>query len=318
MPAKKKTTKRKRRKVALVTGGAGFIGSHVVDALIKRHIKVYVVDDLSRGRRQNVNPNAHFTKISIANPQLPKLIKKIKPDVIFHLAAQMDVQKSLRDPMYDAKVNVLGTLNLATTAAQMGVKKFVFSSTGGAMYSGGRPPFPESKPAEPLSPYGIAKKTAEMYLQFLEDNYGMRTVALRYANVYGPRQRADGEAGVIAIFAGRILSGKQAVINGDGKQTRDYVYVGDVVRANMIAMNRAVSGAFNIGTGRETSVNALFRKLRKIAKSKMPERHAPAWPGEIHRTSLNCRKAKKELGWAPKVSLDEGLAKTLRWFKKHA
>ena len=308
----------KKYKTALVTGGAGFIGSHVVDALIRRHIKVYVVDDLSRGRKENINPNAHFIKLSIASPQIPKLLKRMKPDVIFHLAAQMDVQKSLKNPPQDAQVNILGTLRLAHEAAKLGVKKFVFSSTGGAMYSDqGRPPFGEHVPAEPISPYGISKRAAEMYLAFLQEMHGMPYVALRYANVYGPRQRHDGEAGVIAIFGGCLLSGKQAVINGDGKQTRDYLYVDDVVRANMLAMNRSVSGIFNIGTGKQASVNALFRKLRKIAKSDMPERHAPACSGEVFRTALNCKKAKKELGWTPRIDLDTGLVKTMKWLKKN-
>ena len=185
------------------------------------------------------------------------------------------------------------------------------------MYSGGRPPYDEMHPASPCSPYGIAKRSAEMYLAFLQESHGMAHVALRYANVYGPRQRADGEAGVIAIFAGRLLSGKQATINGDGKQTRDYLYVDDIVRANILAMNRAVTGIFNIGTGKQTSVNTLFKKLRRIAKSKMPERHAAAWPGEIYQTSLSFKKAKKELGWTPRTNLDEGLEKTMRYIKKY-
>ncbi|HBK34789.1 MAG: UDP-glucose 4-epimerase [Candidatus Uhrbacteria bacterium GW2011_GWE2_40_58] len=304
-------------KTALVTGGAGFIGSHVVDALIRQHIKVYVIDDLSRGLQKNVNPNAHFVKMSITSSQLPALLKRMKPDIIFHLAAQIDVQKAIKNPSEDALVNIVGTLKLANEAVEVGVKKFVFSSTGGAMYSDhGRPPYDESCPATPVSPYGIAKRSAEMYLAFLQEMSGMSSVVLRYANVYGPRQRSDGEAGVIAIFGGCLLSGKQAVINGDGKQTRDYVYVEDVVRANLLAMNKAVTGIFNIGTGKQASVNTLFRKLRKMAKSKMVERHAPACSGEILRTALQCKKAKKELGWSPRTTLDEGLVKTMKWLMK--
>jgi len=303
-------------KTALVTGGAGFIGSHIVDALIRRHIKVYVVDDLSRGFTKNVNPNAHFTKISILNPQIPKLMEKIAPDVVFHCAAQIDVRKAVADPPFDAEANILGTLKIAHLAGKVGVKKFIFCSTGGAMYSDTvRPPHSEKVPADPISPYGIAKRSAEMYLYFEHMVHGMPFVALRYSNVYGPRQRFDGEAGVIAIFGKKMMEGKQVVINGEGKQTRDYVYVDDVVRSNILAMTRSVSGIYNIGTGVETNVNTLFRKIKKITQSSMPERHGAACSGEVMRSALDCRKAKKELGWVPQVSLDEGLKKTMAWLQ---
>ena len=306
-------------KTALVTGGAGFIGSHIADALIRRHIKVYVVDDLSRGLIKNVNPNAHFTKLSILSPQFFKLMEKIAPDIVFHCAAQINVREAVKDPVADAQTNILGTLKLAHLASTLGVKKFIFSSTGGAMYADTlRPPYSEKVPADPLSPYGIAKRASEMYLAFEQAVYGMPFVALRYANVYGPRQRCDGEAGVVAVFGKGLLESKPVVIYGDGKQTRDYVYVEDVVRANMLAMTRPVTGIYHIGTGKETSVNVLFRKMKKMSSSSLPERHGPACPGEVIRSALDSRKAKKELGWTPRVSLDDGLKKTLAWLSTHA
>ena len=307
----------KKYQTALVTGGAGFIGSHVVDALIKRRIKVYVVDDLSAGKRKNVNPNAHFTKMSILNPSFPKFLKRVKPDVIFHLAAQINLRDSVNDPPRDAQINVLGTLKLAHEAGKLGVKKLIFSSTGGAMYpDGARITYSEKVPPAPISPYGIAKRSGEMYLDFAYHVHGMEYVALRYANVYGPRQDSKGEAGVISIFGEKMLKGKPLAITGTGKQTRDFVYVGDVVRANMLAMNRKVVGVFNIGTGRQTSINTLFKKMKKIAGYSLPARKLPEPPGEIARSAVSAAKAKKMLGWEPKVSLDEGLKKTMRWFGK--
>lgn len=307
----------KKYKTALVTGGAGFIGSHVVDALIKRRIKVYVIDDLSSGQKKNINPNAHFTKMSILNPQLPKFLKKIKPDVMFHLAAQINLRESVGDPCGDMRTNIQGTLSLAHNCALLGVKKFVFSSTGGAIYSEkARPPCNENALAEPLSPYGIAKRSSEMYLRFIYQVHGMPYVALRYANVYGPRQNAKGEAGVVSIFAERMLRGESTIINGTGKQTRDYVFVGDVVRANMLAMNSNVAGEFNVGTGKETSVNTLWKSLKKLTGYQLPKRNVPAPPGELMRSALDARKARKYLGWEPKIKLEDGLKKTVAWFAK--
>jgi len=307
----------KKHKVALVTGGAGFIGSHVVDALIKRRFKVYVVDDLSSGRRSNVNPNARLRKFSITSPKLPELIKRIKPDYVFHLAAQIDVRKAVKDPLMDARVNVMGMLKLAHTAAEVGCKKFIFSSTGGAIYPPSKkPPYSEAVEPGPISPYGIAKRTGEMYLGFLQDIYGMNYVALRYANVYGPRQNKDGEAGVIAIFGSKMLKNKPVKIFGTGKQTRDYVYVGDVVRANMLAMKKGVTGIINIGTGKQTSVNQLFRKIKKLTKSSVKEMHVSAPAGEVPKSALVWRRARRMLGWEPKVDLDTGLRKTVVWLRK--
>jgi UDP-glucose 4-epimerase len=302
---------------ALVTGGAGFIGSHIVDALVARRYKTYVVDNLSRGKKENLNPNAQFFKMDITSPEFPKLIQKLKPDVIFHVAAQIDVRKSVVAPITDAKINIFATLALAEAAAAAGVKKIIFSSSGGAMFSDDvRPPYSEEAREQPVSPYGITKRAGELYLNFEQKNRGLSCVSLRYSNVYGPRQSSVGDAGVVAIFSEKMLAGLQAKINGNGKQTRDYVYVGDVVRANLLAMNEKINGIFNIGTGRETSVNDLFGKLKKIIGYQLPEKHVPACSGEVMRSSLICKKAAKVLGWQPKVKLDDGLKKTVEWFRR--
>ncbi len=306
-------------KSALVTGGAGFIGSHIVDALIKRHIKVYVVDDLSTGSRSNVNPNATFFKMSIAAPGFPALIEQLQPEIIFHLAAQADVRNSVADPPADARVNIMGTLAIAHTAGKAGVKKIIFTSSGGAMYPDTlKPPYSEKTPEDPLSPYAISKRTAEMYLMFEHRVHGFPVAILRLANVYGPRQALRGEAGVVSILTRQMLHGKQSVINGTGKQTRDYVYVGDVVRAQMLAMEKGAVGVFNVGTGIQTDVNALFRQLNKLTGAKQKEMHAPAQPGEVMRSALDVRKARRELGWVPQVSLEEGLKRTVDWFRKYS
>ncbi|MEK7452315.1 MAG: NAD-dependent epimerase/dehydratase family protein [Patescibacteria group bacterium] len=302
---------------ALVTGGAGFIGSHLVDALIRRHIKVYVVDDLSTGNKNNVNPNATFVKCSINSPAFVEYVKKVKPNVIFHLAAQINVRTSVENPIYDAEVNIMGSLRLLKAAVEAGVKKIIFSSSGGALYPDSpKVPFSEKIFPDPISPYGIGKRTSEMYFMFMQHAYKLPFVALRYANVFGPRQNAKGEAGVISIFTERMLAGKQALINGTGKQTRDFVFVDDVVRANLFAMQKNVTGVFNIGTGRETDVNTLFRKLSKLTGYKLPACHAPAAKGEVMRSALDARKAKEILAWEPIVKFDEGLKKTVEWFRK--
>lgn len=302
---------------ALVTGGAGFIGSHIVDALIKRRVRVYVIDDLSTGSKSNVNPNARFIQMSIISPRMPSVLRKIKPDVIFHLAAQADLRCSVQDPPNDARTNVLGTLSLAHIAGKIGVKKFIFTSTGGALYSDEvRPPYSEATPPCPISPYGIAKRSAEMYLEYERKMHGLKTVVLRLSNAYGPRQALRGEAGVISIFARKMPAGEQVVINGDGKNTRDYVYVSDVVDAHMLAMSKPVTGVYHIGTGRETDVNNLFRKMNKMIGGKMKEVHGSSCQGEVRRSALDSRRARRELGWSPKVKLEDGLVKTIAWFQK--
>lgn len=306
-------------KTALVTGGAGFIGSHIVDALIRRRIKVYVIDDLSTGKRSNVNPNAHFTKLSIVSPQMIDYLKRVKPEVIFHCAAHLDLRKSLTDPIHDAEINITGSLHVIHGAVQAGVKKIIFSSTGGPMYDERESvPLSDALPVYPIAPYAIAKHSVELYLRYAFQVHGLPSVALRYANVYGPRQNAKGEAGVISIFSTQMIAGKPVTIFGTGKATRDYVYVEDVVRANMLAMDRAVVGTFNIGTGRETSVNAIFKKLKTATGYQLPARYTAAIPGELMRSALDAKKARKELGWEPKTRLDDGLKKTIKSFMKTA
>ena len=305
-------------KTALVTGGAGFIGSHVVDALIRRRIKVFVVDDLSSGSRANVNPNAHFTKLSVTNPAFATYLKKVKPEVIFHLAAQINLRRSVADPFHDAQVNIMGSLMIAKLAGEIGVKKIVFSSTGGPMYpESARIPYSEKNPARPLSPYGISKRTAEMYFAFAYEIFDVPYVALRYANVYGPRQNAKGEAGVISIFIERMLRGEPVKVTGNGKQTRDFVCVEDVVRANMLAMTKSVVGEFNIGTGRETDIKTIFYKLAKLTSYQFPIRYVAAPQGEVLRSALDARKARRIFGWEPHIRLDDGLARTVEWFRRN-
>ncbi len=305
-------------KTALVTGGAGFIGSHMVDELIRRRIKVYVVDNLSTGSKVNVNPNARLFKMAVEDPAFSLLVKKLKPDVIFHLAAQADVRVSVEDPAADAMTNIVGTVALLYAAEEAGTKKVVFTSTGGAMFSDEiRPPYTEVTPAVPVSPYGISKRAAELYLQYFAKRGKMATVCLRLANAYGPRQGLRGEAGVISVFARRMTRAQDVIINGDGKNTRDYVYVSDIVNAHMLAMQKNVTGTYHIGSGREVDVNTLFRKLNKLIGGQMTEVHGPAKEGEVRRSALNSRKAEKELGWKPKVSFDEGLKKTVIWFSAY-
>jgi UDP-glucose 4-epimerase len=303
----------------LVTGGAGFIGSNTVDALIAGgQGEVAVLDDLSAGKRAQVHPKARFHEADLRDAEkVRQIVAQERPEVIIHLAAQMDVRRSVADPPFDAQVNVVGFLNLIEAARQHGLKRVIFSSTGGAIY-GEQEQFPcnEEHPRRPISPYGVAKFATEAYLFFYKAQYGIDYVALRYANVYGPRQDPHGEAGVVAIFCGRMLEDKPVTIYGDGEQTRDYVYVGDVVRANLAAVAAPVSGAFNIGTGIETSVNHLFGTLAKAAGAKHPAAYGPARPGEQSRSVISPAKAAQELKWRPEVSLETGLAQTYRFFKE--
>jgi len=300
----------------LVTGGAGFIGSHIVDAYLDLGHEVAVVDDLSSGRRQNLNSRAQFHELKIQDAKVGELFAKHRFEVVNHHAAQMDVRRSVSDPIFDAQTNVLGMLNLLQNCVQHGVKKFIFSSTGGAIY-GEQDYFPadEKHPTWPISPYGITKLTGEKYLFYYKQVFNLQHVIFRYANVYGPRQNPHGEAGVVAIFSERLLSGGQPVINGDGKQTRDYVFVGDLVRANVLALDYGTSDVFNIGTGEETDVNGLFRLLKKAAGSQIDDVHGPAKAGEQLRSCLSYAKAEKVLGWKPEVDLSHGLQLTVDFFK---
>jgi UDP-glucose 4-epimerase len=302
---------------AIVTGGAGFIGSNLVDALIEKGHRVTIIDDLSTGRKENLNPEARFHQVDIRSAVIDKIFEQEKPDYLFHLAAQMNVRASVEDPKFDADVNIRGGINLLQSANKHDVKKVIFASTGGAIY-GEQDSFPadEEHPARPVSPYGVSKLSFEKYLHYYQVEHGLEYVALRYANVYGPRQSHLGEAGVVAIFYDRLLSGKDAVINGDGKQTRDYVYVGDVIRVNLAAMGYDRSDLFNIGTGVETDVNEIFQKVRKLSGSNQEEKHGPAKPGEQKRSVITYDKAQKELGWQPEIGLKQGLSLTGEYFKR--
>lgn len=301
----------------LVTGGAGFIGSHVVDKYIRQGEDVCVVDNLSSGRKENIHPDAEFYKIDIELPGMEEVFKHFKPDVVNHHAAQIDVRRSVADPVFDAKVNITGTINLLQNCVKFNTKKVIFASTGGAIY-GEQKSFPaaETHFLGPISPYGVAKLSAENYLFYYKWNYGLDYVALRYSNVYGPRQDPYGEAGVVAIFIQKLLKGEQPVINGDGKQTRDFIYVDDVVEANLLALKAKEGGVFNIGTAIETDINAIFKMLKKITGSKIKKVHSPAKPGEQKRSVITYKKAERILGWRPKIFLDEGLRQTVEYFKK--
>ena len=303
----------------LVTGGAGFIGSHTVDALVAAGAhEVSILDGLSSGKREQVNPAARFYEADLRNAEaIVPILEREKPEVIYHLAAQMDVRRSVADPAFDAGINLVGFLNLMEAARRNGLKRVVFASTGGAIY-GEQEQFPcdEEHPRRPVSPYGVAKLATEAYLFFYKVQHGIDYVALRYANVYGPRQDPHGEAGVVAIFCGRMLEGKPSTIFGDGEQTRDYIFVGDVARANVAALAAKASDAFNIGTGVETSVNQLYQVLAAAAGVKTPPSYAPARPGEQRRSVISPARAGQVLGWRPEVTLDEGLKRTFTFFKE--
>lgn len=303
----------------LVTGGAGFIGSHVSDALVAEGHDVHVLDDFSSGRAENVPDAARVHAFDVRSSEAERLIKEERFQVLVHHAAQMDVRRSVADPRFDADVNVQGFLNLMQAGIRNGLEKVVFASTGGAIY--GEPdyvPQDEAHSERPLSPYGITKLTTERYLFYYKAQYGIPYVALRYANVYGPRQNPHGEAGVVAIFSQRMLAGEQPVINGDGGQTRDYVFVGDVVRANLAALAYDGTGVFNIGTGVETSVLELFREIKNLSGSSAPEEHVDAKPGEQRRSVLGYDRATAELGWQPEVGLTDGLRRTVDWFRERS
>ena len=301
----------------LVTGGAGFIGSHVVDAYVAAGHEVIVVDDLSTGRRENLNPRARFHQLDITDPAVLDLVRDARPAVLNLHAAQMDVRRSVADPLFDARVNILGTVNLLEGARRANVRRVLFVSSGGAVYGEQEAfPAPESHPTNPVSPYGVSKRAGELYAFFYQAEYQLPFVALRYANVYGPRQDPHGEAGVVAIFSGRMLRAEPVTVNGDGKQTRDYVYVGDVARANLLALESTATGPFNIGTGVETDVNALARLLLEATGGRSQVRHGPAKPGEQRRSVVDCRRAAEVLGWRPEVSLADGLGRTVEWFRE--
>jgi UDP-glucose 4-epimerase len=301
----------------LVTGGAGFIGSHVVDALVERGEEVTVLDDVSTGRRDNLEQalanGAEFVDGDIRDAAaVAELCDRVRPEAIFHLAAQIDVRKSVADPAFDARVNVEGTVNVLRAAHASGVRRVINTSSGGAIYGEGQTiPAPEEHPVAPEAPYGLSKFCAENYCELFTRLHGLSTISLRYGNVYGPRQDPLGEAGVIAIFCGKLLAGERATIFGDGLQTRDYVYVGDVVAANLRAAESDAGGPFNIGLGVEVSVLDLVEALSAHAADGFDPEHAPERPGEVQRIALDTSRAREELGWEAKVGLEEGLERTL-------
>ncbi|MEO6028124.1 MAG: NAD-dependent epimerase/dehydratase family protein [Candidatus Binatia bacterium] len=300
----------------LVTGGAGFIASHISDAYIAAGHEVVIVDDLSSGKRANLPAAAKFYHADIRTPEAREIIRNERPQVLSHHAAQMDVRRSVADPAFDATVNVLGMINMLEGAREVGVEKVLFASSGGATYGEQSEfPAPETHVHEPLSPYGITKATGEHYLFFYHAVYGMPYVALRYANVYGPRQDPHGEAGVVAIFTERLLANQAPTINGDGKQSRDYVFVGDVVRANLAALEKPFVGSINIGTGVETDVTMLYAHLRVLTGSPHPAQHGPAKAGEQRRSVIAITRAAEVLGWKPEISLEEGLRRTVEFFR---
>ncbi|MGO9062894.1 MAG: NAD-dependent epimerase/dehydratase family protein [Candidatus Binataceae bacterium] len=304
----------------VVTGGAGFIGSHTVDALLARSHDVAILDDFSSGKREQVNPRARFYPADLRDAKrVTEIVEQERPEAIFHFAAQMDVRRSVADPAFDAGVNLVGFLNLMEAARTRGLKRVIFASSGGAIY-GEQDVFPcdESHPCRPVSPYGVAKLASEQYLFFYQHEYGIGYTAMRYGNVYGPRQDPHGEAGVVAIFCGRLLSGDTCTIYGDGRQTRDYVYVGDVAAANVAALEHQCAGAFNVGTGHETDVNQLYQELAQQAGVKKAAVYGAARPGEQRRSVISPARAVRELGWQPKMALSEGLAATFEYFKKRA
>ncbi len=302
----------------LITGGAGFIGSHVVDQYLAAGYDVVVVDNLSTGRRSNLNPAAKFYEVDIRGPELGQVFEDERPDIVNHHAAQVDVRRSVVDPIFDASVNILGSINLIECAQKYKVKKFVYISTGGAVY--GEPeylPCDEAHPVNPICQYGASKHTVEHYLFMAHYNYGLNYAILRYPNVYGPRQDPHGEAGVVAIFTGQMLDGEQVRINGDGEQTRDFVFVEDCARANLLVSENGDShGIYNIASEKGTSVNQIYQALKDATGYQKEAVHGPAKVGETRHIYLTAQRAGRELGWEPSVTLEQGLRQTVDYFRQ--
>lgn len=301
----------------MVTGGAGFIGSHVVDHLIEAGHEAVVVDDLSTGRRSNLNPQARFYELDIRSPEMREVFAAERPEVICHHAAQMDVRRSMVDPLFDAEVNILGAIKLANLAREFGVRKFIHISSGGAAY--GEPtrlPCAEEDPVQPVCFYGASKYTFELYLYIFKQSFGLDYTVLRYPNVYGPRQDPQGEAGAVAIFSGKMLRDQPVTINGNGEQVRDFVYVADCARANLMALQKGGGRVFNLGYGLGTSINQIFDQLKEITGYAQKPGYGPPKAGETFRIFLDATRAKKELGWQPTVELGEGLRRTVEYFRQ--
>lgn len=313
----------------LITGGAGFIGSHIAEQCILAGHEVVAIDDLSSGKVENLPDGALFRKIDISDSQaIQGIFNEVKPDCVIHQAAQISVSRSVREPDHDAMINIIGLINTLKASVEQKVRSFVFASSGGVLYGDVYSPADENTPAMPVSPYGISKLTGEYYLKFFSREFGLRTVALRYANVYGPRQDPHGEAGVVAIFLQKMLATKEPVINGDGKYVRDYVFVKDVARANLLAMSSERTGfsAYNVGTGIGTDVNDLEKGLREKLLQVMEHKghtlsipkvlYGPHRAGDLRSSLLDCAKINRELGWSPTVGLDEGFLRTAEWFAR--
>lgn len=302
----------------LVTGGAGFIGSHIVDGYLVEGHNVVVIDNLSSGKKENIHKKTKFYCLDITDKaKLKNIFEAEHFDIVNHHAAQIDVRKSVSDPLFDAHTNIIGLLNLLQNSVAHRVKRFIFASSGGVIYGDDAVlPIQEHAKKNPLSPYGISKLTSEYYLNFYHTVYGLSFTILRYSNVYGPRQNPHGEAGVISIFSRLMLQGKKPTIFGDGAQTRDYVYVKDIVYANLLALEKGDNEAFNIGTGKETNVNELFEIIKRIVGYKGKVKYEKARAGELLRNCLDITKANKKLGWKPRHSLEQGLKETIDWMRK--
>jgi len=303
----------------MVTGGAGFIGSHIVDAYINDGYQVIVIDNLSTGKRENLNSKAKFYECDICSDEAKGIIEREKPEVINHHAAQIDVRESTANPLHDIDVNVKGLVSLLEVAKDCGLKRVILASSGGAVY-GEQNYFPvdENHSTRPLNPYGINKLISEKYLHYYKTQYDINYIVLRYANVYGPRQNADGEAGVIATFINKMLTGGQPIINGDGKQTRDYIYVEDVVEANRVIFNKRGSGIYNVGTGKETDVNAVFCAIKELTNSTCLKKCGPPEWGEQQRSSISSVRISRDFDFVTKTPFIEGLKCTVQWFKNNS
>ena len=303
----------------LITGGAGFVGSHLVDKLIKEGQSVVIVDDLSTGKKENVNSEAKFYQLDIQSPEIENVFLAEKPEIVFHLAAQVDLRKSVESPIENAKINILGSLNVLENCRKFGVKKIIFASSGGVIYGEAEKiPTSESALEAPLSPYGVEKLAVEKYLKFYRKSFGLSSISLRFANIYGPRQNSKGESGVVAIFTDKILNGESPIIYGEGNQTRDYLYVEDAVSALSESGREqfsAASGIFNVGTGQETSVDEIYEIIAGKTNQEIEPKKEAEKKGDLQRSCLNCSLIKKELNWEPKFNLEEGLEKTINWFR---
>jgi len=300
----------------LITGGAGFIGSHIVDLFIKNGHKVVIVDNLCRGSKKNINAQAKFYQVDILSPRLRRIFHQEKPEIVIHEAAQINVRESVKDPKFDARINILGSINLLQIAAKSKIKKIIYSSSGGAVY--GEPhylPVDEKHPIGPLSPYGASKYTVELYLKYFAKLSGFSYVILRYSNVYGLRQDPKGEAGVVSIFIDKFLQNEQPKIFGDGNQRRDFINVKDIARANYLAYKKVSNETLNIGSGKEISVNQIFKLLKSLLGSGLKPEFTDPIPGEVRRIYLDIKKAKKIMGFKPKTSFKQGLKETINWVK---